>query len=540
MSKNATKETLDASIDEKKGKKSKRPRSIIKIILLSIAVVIVAAVAVVALDIFADTEMIVRPPEINLEPRPRATQGPIDSDSPDSPSTPTESLNLRTPAGLDAKYTFLILGTDDGSNTDAIMVATLDLGAETLNIVNIPRDTMVNVGWNTRKANSIYANMRHQNRNAEDRMAATMQATVERFADILGFEVDYWVMLDLRALSRLVDSVGGVNFYVPVNMNYRDTADGLHINFRRGMQHINGQQASELLRFRSFASGDLGRINVQQQFLTAAIEQIIANRDAISVTDLASIFLNYVQTNLYSPPLHLDLVWLGTQFLRRIDPENVNFITMPVHNDSVGGVSYVSILLDAWLEILNEKINPFFEDKTVEDLSILTRGPDRRLFVTDGNWAGSSNWGATSRGPASPQANTGGLHVTGGGANQGTPATPPPSGNGGTPTAPTTPNAGTVPADPPPVTNGENEDDGRSDDYLDDQTDHEPDDDYFSNPDESAEPAEAPNASEDTDIQEGLSDYISAVPEPEPPITDHANSGALPADTPGSTEVMEY
>jgi len=395
-----------------KKSKARGSKRWIKIVLISVAVCIVAVMGVLALDLFTDITdngIIIRPPEANLQPRPGASANNPENpnSSPVSPTSPRSSVETVRNMGT---RTFLILGTDDGSNTDVIMAATLDMDNRTLDIVNIPRDTMVNVGWNIRKANSIYANMRAQNRNAENPLEATMQATIGRFADVLGFEVDAWVMLDLRALVRLVDAIGGVDFYVPVNMNYRDTADGLHINFRRGMQHINGRQASELLRFRSFASGDLGRINVQQQFLTAAVEQILSNIGPANLYDLVEIFLNYVRTDLQFN----NLIWLGNEFLR-LDSENINFTTMPVHNDSVGGVSYVTILVDEWLEILNDRINPFSEDKTAEDLSILTRGADRRLMVTDGNWAGNSNWGANTRGPAQPQAHSGTLNVAGSG-----------------------------------------------------------------------------------------------------------------------------
>jgi len=527
-----------------KGGKKKRKRSVVKITILSIVVTIVAAVGVLALDLWLESEWLVTPPELSPIPRP-GRSNPSGSTNPNNPNNPNSPPDF----SADPHYTpgrrpitFLILGTDDGSNTDAIMVATFDTEAGTFDVVSIPRDTMVNVRWHTKRANSIYANMRAANSNADNRMEATMNATVDKFADILGFETDFWVLLNLRALSRLVDAIDGVNFYVPMNMNYRDNAAGLHINFRQGMQRINGRQASELLRFRSMGSGDIGRINIQQQFLTAAIEQILANRNNINVTELINIFLNYVETDLDDN--FNDLLWMGNQFLR-LQPENVNFMTMPVARDSVSGMSLVSIILDEWIEMLNDRINPF-APMAAEDLSILTRGPDRRLFVTDGNWNFNQSWGATSLGPSQPQRLEGTLSGGGGGGG-GTQAPRPPATT--TPSTPTTPPAeGTTPTTPPSTPNndpprtpgtpgGEDVDIGELPDDPDEQGSHEPDDDYFDDPNDpgdttvpsdtpgTSDPADTPNDGVDTppeqpDTPPDTGTQVNETPAPEPPPPD--------------------
>ena len=300
----------------------------------------------------------------------------------------TESIRDRT------KYTFLILGTD-GSNTDVIMVATLDTVEFTFDIVNIPRDTMVNVSWNLRKVNSINAYMRARHRGEEDAELKAMDSTLDAFADILGFKVDYWVVVNMRAFVALVDAIGGVDFYVPSRMSYHDPFQNLHIEYSQKMYYgLSGQQSLEILRFRRFANADIGRISVQQSFLKSVAEQILAKRESLDLVNMATIFLNHVVTDI---PLN-HLVWFGERFLQ-LEPDNINFHVMPGDpNDSVGGNSYVTIYVDEWLELINEVLNPFFIERTLDDVSILTRGPDRRLYVTDGNWLGSSDWGASSMG----------------------------------------------------------------------------------------------------------------------------------------------
>jgi len=292
------------------------------------------------------------------------------------------------------RFTFLILGIDGTANTDVIMVASFDSEEHTLEIVNIPRDTMVNVSWNVRKVNSIQAVMRNRYRNEPDGDARAMEATVEHFSNLLGFHVDFWVTINMRGFINLIDAIGGVQFDVPVAMNWNDPEAGLRFQLSRGPQRVNGNNALGLMRFRGYADGDLRRIRVQQDFLLAAARQLLAGVNAGNITTFIDTFLSHVRTDIQMN----NLIWLGREFLN-INPDNINFSTMPGNSDQVAGGYYISLILDEWLDIVNNKLSPLHSEITAEDVSILTRGEDRRLFVTDGNWQGSSTWGQNSRGP---------------------------------------------------------------------------------------------------------------------------------------------
>ena len=290
------------------------------------------------------------------------------------------------------KYTFLVLGADQGEyNTDVIMVVTFDAAVHKLDVVNIPRDTLVNVSWNTKKANSLLANMRAKHRGEEDSESKALQSTIGQFAGVLGFETDYWVLVNLQAFVSLIDAIDGVDFYVPVNMNYDDRAGGLSIHYSEGTHHLSGQQAVEVMRYRAgYSSGDIGRIGTQQSFLKSAAQQILEKKGSLSVIDLARIFLSNVKTDLKLD----DLIWFGYEFMK-LDADDIGFHMLPGNfSDSFRGNSYVSIYVDEWLEIVNNILNPFDCEIKAGDVSILTRGPDKRLYVTDGNRQGDASWGS--------------------------------------------------------------------------------------------------------------------------------------------------
>jgi len=389
---------------EAAGLAAKRKKRIMKRTALGLAILLVAIFGVIALDILANTGLFIKPPAVNEDLRPSQVMPP------EEPGVPVQPTIMPADDGSDVgfaggrnrdKYTFLVLAWDDGeANTDVIMVVSFDTVDKSVNVVNIPRDTVVNVEWAVKKANSILPYMRMKFKGTTDaskKEEEAMKETVGRFADLLGFEVDFWVTVNMKGFAALVDAIGGVDFDVPVNMEYHDTDGKLHISYRKGMNRgLSGKQALEILRFRSYSGADIARINTQQLFLTAAIEQILAKKSSLNVTNLADAFFKNVRTSI---PLN-NLAWFGLRFLE-LSSENISFDVLPGNTlDSVAGTSYVTVYVDEWLEIVNTQLSPFSAEITPSDVSILTRGANNKFIVTDGNWIASQNWGAGSRGPS--------------------------------------------------------------------------------------------------------------------------------------------
>ena len=423
--------------EKKSGRKGgKRALKVASLTLLIIVALVTAAFAYIRAGVKP-------PPIIDNNPKDKSgnvTAPPTDGSTVAPPTSSSgDNKDLAPTKGRDPnKYTFIILGSDDGNgNTDVMMVATFDAKNYEFHVVNIPRDTLVNVSWNTKKANTIYANSKAGKPPEEQ-----MDGVFEKMEDILGYRLDFYVVVDLKAFAALVDAIDGVDFYVPQDMNYEDPAQNLSIHLKKGQKHFNGADALKLVRFRGYNSADIGRIDMQQKFLTSAIQQILAKRDSFKsiskLTSLANIFIKYVKTDLELG----EIIWLGQEFLK-MDAENFTFTTLPVNaaDEVYQGsqwVSYPTIYVDQWLELLNSKISPFGEDFVAEDLSILTRGANKKLYVTDGNYRGNSSWGSGS--PSTYNNNNSSSNNT---SNNNSNTTTPPSSNGSgentqTPSAPPT------------------------------------------------------------------------------------------------------
>ncbi len=97
----------------------------------------------------------------------------------------------------------------------------------------------------------------------------------QAFRDLLGFPVDGYVLVDLEAFQKTVDLVRGVEFDVPMDMNYEDPSQNLYIHLQKGLQTLDGEQAMGLVRFRKgYATQDIQRTQTQQQFLKALAKAV--------------------------------------------------------------------------------------------------------------------------------------------------------------------------------------------------------------------------------------------------------------------------
>ena len=250
-------------------------------------------------------------------------------------------------AGVD-KFTVLLAGIDDFGEADAIMVGLLDGEAGTLNMVSIPRDTLVNASGESKRLRLVYN---------EGGAEALRQAV----AGLLGFEPDCCIAAGTGALAELVDTVGGVEFNVPVDMKYSDPSRGLYIDVEAGRQRLDGKQTLDVLRYRSgYDSGDFGRIETQQALLEAVAEQFLSIGSIPHIAEAAEILSCSMTTDLSTEAA----IALAGQLLGCKD---VSFSTMPVlSSDNAPGVR---VDVPAWLELVNERLNPADSPVTEADLA---------------------------------------------------------------------------------------------------------------------------------------------------------------------------
>ena len=305
--------------------------------------------------------------------------------------TPTEDPNAGAPASLvDGMYTFLIVGFDQVAyHTDTIMVGRMDTVNHTINVVSIPRDTLMNISGGTKKINELFLRgMNNTDGDQDAKLQGGIDRMLEGITDILGFTPDVYAAVDLEAFVQLVDAIGGVDYDVPVDMHYSDPTQDLYINLDAGMQHLTGEQALAVMRFRSgYVTADIGRIGTQQDFLMSIASQFLSLGNIPKLGEFIDIFTEYVQTNMDAG----NLAFFARQFLM-CSSEDISFETIPAnYNDAIKGLSYVSIYVDEWITMINEKLNPYDQPVTTSNVNILTHSTTSGFYSTTGTIAGGAD-----------------------------------------------------------------------------------------------------------------------------------------------------
>lgn len=299
--------------------------------------------------------------EPTLRPSGPAAPDP-DPSSAQEPENPEDDARpLSSEERKEHFYTVLMAGLDDengGSDTNLLMA--LDAENGTINVVSLPRDTLLNVSWSVKKLNNAYHH-------------GGISQTRTEVSRLLGIPVDYYVTVDLRAFVELVDAIDGVDFDIPVDMDYDDPEQDLHIHFKKGPRHLTGQQALEVVRWRQnndgtgYATADIGRIGTQQAFLTAVAKQTLQVSNLDKIPEMAEIFSTRVETDLKLA----NLIWIGEQALS-MGSDSIAFHTLP--GDGAGyykGGSYYVLDPEGVLELIDTYFNPYKRPLTREDMDIL-------------------------------------------------------------------------------------------------------------------------------------------------------------------------
>ena len=253
--------------------------------------------------------------------------------------------------------TILLAGTDaSGDRTDTIMLLNIDRKAGKLSLMSIPRDTKVNSTYTPHKINAAYG----VNGSGEQGMDALM----EYVSECIGFRPDGYMLIDLNVFVELVDLMGGVRFDVPCDMYYNDPTQDLYINLQAGEQKLNGEQAMGVVRFRSgYAMADLERVNVQRDFLSAALHQWGSVKNLWKLPKALSLLLDHTLTDLSTA----NLLWMAESVVL-CGTGDMMMTTIP--HGLNGDGEYVLIDAQETLDLVNESFCPYEQGITMDNLYI--------------------------------------------------------------------------------------------------------------------------------------------------------------------------
>ncbi|WP_204105025.1 MULTISPECIES: LCP family protein [Spirulina sp. CCY15215] len=171
--------------------------------------------------------------------------------------------------------------------TDTMLLVRFDPDNYKLSVLSIPRDTRTTIdGFGQMKINAA----NHYGG------AALSAKTISNLLE--GVSIDRYVRVNIQAVEKLIDALGGVTVYVPKDMKYTDLSQHLYINLQQGEQLLDGDKAIQFLRFRYDRYGDIGRIQRQQALMRAVVEQTLRPATLLRLPDVIQVLKSNIDTNL--------------------------------------------------------------------------------------------------------------------------------------------------------------------------------------------------------------------------------------------------
>lgn len=305
--------------------------------------------------------LMVKAPEQKQLPQPPqgGTQAPV---IPGASAGSSGAAKPEDPMALNRRknvYTILLAATDkDGTRTDTMMVMCYDTEKQTVGVVSIPRDSLIDRG-SGHHAKLVYGK-------------GGVEQRVEDISQMLGIPIDGYIKVNIKGFITLVDYLGGIDFYVPCDMDYDDPFQNLSIHYKEGQRKLSGQQAMEVARFRknndNSGYSDVGRTQTQQGLLVALAKKVLSWGSLTKINGFVEIFNQNVDTDLSLN----DMLYFASQAVN-LDP-STGVETATLEGNGFGlynGYRYCYELdQENTLETVNRLINPYNRDMTLKDMNL--------------------------------------------------------------------------------------------------------------------------------------------------------------------------
>ncbi len=229
--------------------------------------------------------------------------------------------------------------------TDTIMVASYNPNTQKATLLSIPRDTYTGKtparATAYEKINALYSRKHRPDE------------TLEAVNEITGLNIQYYVVVETEALIKLVDVIGGITFNVPIDMDYDDPTQDLHIHLKAGEQKLDGNKAEQLVRFRhnnngtsypeEYGDNDTGRMRTQREFIMQVVKQTAKPENIFKLGEILDVAKEYVITNI------------NFNVAKDYIPYVVEFSTENLLTDTLPGVNTNKNINQVWI-FLHDKI----------------------------------------------------------------------------------------------------------------------------------------------------------------------------------------
>ncbi|MDN7240603.1 LCP family protein [Planococcus sp. N028] len=181
----------------------------------------------------------------------------------------------------------LLIGSDRRGDefglSDALMVANYNPDNNQIKLVSFMRDTYVEIpDHGMQKINAAHA-------------FGGPQLVSETIQENFGIKTDYYASVDFNGFPKLLDLMvpKGIEVEIPYEMSH-----GIGMTLEPGIQTLNGDQLLGYVRFRHDKKSDFGRVERQQEILTALKYQGMNVHSLMNLPKIIEALDTYVDTDL--------------------------------------------------------------------------------------------------------------------------------------------------------------------------------------------------------------------------------------------------
>lgn len=274
--------------------------------------------------------------------------------------------NIDSALEKDDTYNILLCGVDEKhQNADTIVIVSFDDKNKTVKLLSVPRDTMSNVDRTIQKINASYS-VDH---------IGNIEQTIKEVEMVTAIPIDRYAITTFDGFKQAIDALGGVDMYVPQDLQYSDPYQNLEIDLKKGQQVLDGAHVLQFVRYRAgYAEGDIGRIKAQQQFFKALAETLLDPSTLTKVPTLAKIVSNEMETDLTIP----EMMWFAKE-AQGMDIDSVEMFVLPGTPEYVDDISYYIPSEEGIIDLINKEFNTSDRLITSKDLDLV----DMAKFATD-------------------------------------------------------------------------------------------------------------------------------------------------------------
>jgi LCP family protein required for cell wall assembly len=213
-----------------------------------------------------------------------------------------------------------------GGRSDTMLLVHISKNRDAAYIVSLPRDTLVTIPAHTSQDGKSQIPARPGKLNASFAFGGA-PLLIETIESMTQLQIDHYVEVSFAGFVGVVDALGGIQVCSKVDINDPKS----HLVMSAGTHTLDGVEALKYVRTRDFdGRGDIGRMERQQQFVSAIIRKATSSGTLLNPIKLANFYKATISTVKMDEGVNKnDLLTLAKQ-MRNLSSGNVRTLTVPL------------------------------------------------------------------------------------------------------------------------------------------------------------------------------------------------------------------